>query len=154
RSGDTPALVLGGTTGSLVVDGYTGYNEVTDVEGRDRAGCWSHCRRYYFRALEQTPEAREMLDMILELFRVERDAIKKDLLGTAEHLDMRLARSQPVLNRIQDWTAEQMPKHLPTGPMGAALRYTKNQWGPLTLFMTDAKIPIHNNASEAALKII
>jgi transposase len=154
RSGETPARVLGGTTGSLVVDGYTGYNEVTDVDGRDRGGCWSHCRRYYFRALEQTPEAREMLDMILELFRVERDALKKEVFGTAEHLEMRRARSQPVLDRIQTWAVEQTPKHLPNGPMGAALRYTTNQWTPLTLFMTDAKIPIHNNASEAALRII
>jgi len=38
--------------------------------------------------------------------------------------------------------------------MGAALRYINNQWKPLTVFMTDPKIPIHNNASESALRII
>jgi transposase len=72
RSGQTPSRLLGGTAGSLVVDAYTGYNDVTDVDGRTRAGCWSHARRYLFRALEQAPEARDALDMILELFRVER----------------------------------------------------------------------------------
>ena len=58
RSGQTPARLLGGTRGSLVVDGYTGYNDVTDVDGRTRAGCWSHARRYFFKALEHAPEAR------------------------------------------------------------------------------------------------
>lgn len=154
RSGQTPSRLLGGTTGSLVVDGYTGYNDVTDVDGRTRAGCWSHARRYLFRALEQAPEARDALDMILELFRVERDAMERSVFGTAEHGRMRRARSAPVLDQIQAWIAEQRPKHLPEGPMGAALRYIGNQWKPLTVFLSDPQIPIHNNASESALRIV
>jgi transposase len=50
RSGQTPAQLLGGTRGILVVDGYTGYNNVTDTEGRARAGCWCHLRRKLFEA--------------------------------------------------------------------------------------------------------
>lgn len=50
RSGETPAKILGGTTGTLVVDGYTGYNNVTDPEGRARGGCWCHLRRKMFEA--------------------------------------------------------------------------------------------------------
>jgi hypothetical protein len=42
RSGETPLQVLGGTTGTLVIDGYTGYSRVTDVDGRDRVGCLAH----------------------------------------------------------------------------------------------------------------
>jgi len=154
RSGQTPARVLGGTTGSLVVDAYTGYNDVTDVDGRTRAGCWSHARRYLFRALPQAPEAREALDWILELFRVERDALDREVFGTDEHARMRRARSRPVLDQLKTWIDEQRPKHLPEGPMGAALRYISNQWTPLTVFMSDPQIPIHNNASENALRII
>jgi transposase len=45
RSGETPQQVLGGTQGTLVVDGYTGYNKVTQVDGRRRAGCLAHARR-------------------------------------------------------------------------------------------------------------
>ncbi len=154
RSGQTPARVLGGTTGSLVVDAYTGYNDVTDVDGRTRAGCWSHARRYLFRALEQAPEARDALDLILELFRVERDALDRGVFGSAEHARMRRARTAPVLDQIQTWIAAERPNHLPEGPMGAALRYISNQWKPLTVFLGDPKIPIHNNASESALRIV
>jgi transposase len=92
--------------------------------------------------------------MILELFRLERDAMNQGLFGTDEHLAMRRARSQPVLDQLRTWIDQQRPNHLPEGPMGAALRYISNQWKPLTVFMTDSKIPIHNNASESALRII
>lgn len=38
--------------------------------------------------------------------------------------------------------------------MGIALRYMKNQWPRLIAFLTDPLIPIHNNASESALRIV
>src|SRR5262252_2436723 len=39
RSGETPRRVLGGTEGTYLVDAYSGYNAVTDVSSRERAGC-------------------------------------------------------------------------------------------------------------------
>jgi transposase len=45
RSGETPSTVLGSSTGTLVVDMYTGYNEVTSTGGRTRAACLAHARR-------------------------------------------------------------------------------------------------------------
>jgi transposase len=51
RSGDTPQRVLGGTTGTLLVDQYTGYNAVTTPGQRERAGCLAHLRRKVFEAL-------------------------------------------------------------------------------------------------------
>jgi transposase len=62
RSGETPARVLGGTTGTLVVDAYTGYNAVTTPAGRTRAGCLAHARRKFFDALPSAPEAQVALD--------------------------------------------------------------------------------------------
>jgi len=59
-----------------------------------------------------------------------------------------------VLAQIETWIAQQRSMHLPEGPMGAALRYIGNQWKPLTVFMSDPAIPIHNNASESALRIV
>ena len=39
RSGDAAVEVLGNSTGVLIVDGYTGYNQVTVPHRRVRAGC-------------------------------------------------------------------------------------------------------------------
>lgn len=71
------------------------------------------------------------------------------LFGTTEHLAMRKARSQPILKTLRVWIDDERPKHLPEGFMGTALRYINNQWQPLTEFMKDSKLPIHNNASES-----
>ncbi len=154
RSGDTAKDVLGGTTGSLTIDGYTGYNVVTDVDGRDRTGCWSHARRYLFDALPTAPEAREGLDIILDLFMVERKARSRNIEGTAAHLELRQARSAPTVERMRFWVEAKTPLFEPRSPMATALKYLKNQWPRLIAFLKDAQIPIHNNASEAALRIV
>lgn len=154
RSGDTAKEILGGTTGSLTVDGHTGYNVVTDVDGRERTGCWSHARRYLFEALASAPEARDGLDIILDLFLVERSAKNRNIVGTAEHLVMRRRRSTEILGRLLTWLKDTTPLFEPNSAMGTALRYLRNQWFRLTTFLDDPQIPIHNNASEAALRII
>jgi transposase len=154
RSGETPKHLLGGTTGSLTVDGYTGYNIVTDVDGRDRTGCWCHARRHLFDALASAPEARAGLDIILDLFMIEREATAAGIVGTQQHFLLRQTRSVPVLDRLRAWRNSITPLFEPSSAMGAALRYMKNQWERLTAFLRDPKIPIHNNASEAALRII
>ena len=154
RSGDTAKNILGGTTGSLTIDGYTGYNVVTDVDGRVRTGCWSHARRYLFDALTTAPEAREGLDIILELFMVERKAVSMNIVGTNEHHELRKRRSKPILDRIEKWRVSSLPNFEPRSPMGVALRYMTNQSKRLFAFLDDPKIPIHNNASESALRVV
>ncbi len=71
RSGETPKAVLGGTTGTLVVDMYTGCNAVTGVDGRRRAGCLSHARRKFLKAVEAAPEAKIPLELIREIYVLE-----------------------------------------------------------------------------------
>lgn len=155
RSGDTAKLVLDGTQGSLTVDGYTGYNAVTDVNGRERTGCWSHARRKLFDALDSAPvEAREGLDIILELFMVERLAADRKILGTAAHLKLRRVYSTRAINKLLRWRLRVQKLFEPKSVMGQALTYLKNQSKRLRAFLRDPLIPIHNNASEAALRIV
>ena len=154
RSGDTAKEVLGGTTGSLTIDGFTGYNVVTDVDGRTRTGCMSHSRRYLFDALAYAPEMREGLDIILELFMVERTAVCQGIVGTKKHLALRKRRSAPIIERLRVWRDTMEPQFEPRSAVGIALRYMKNQWSRLIVFLDDPLIPLHNNASEAALRII
>ena len=152
RSGETPAKVLGATQGKLVVDGYTGYNRVTLPGGRERAGCLAHVRRKFFDALQTTPAAQRALDLILEIYKVERAALDQDLLGSPDHLAMRAERSQPVMNELRSWLETEQPRHLPQGPMGQAIGYALNQWDALTRFLEDPRLPVDNNASERALR--
>lgn len=153
RSGETPKQVLGGSKGTLVVDGYTGYNSVLDVDGRTRAGCHAHMRRHFFDALPSAPdEARKALDFILGLYRVEHEALEVGIVGTAEHLTLRRTKSAPVRDAFKAWIDEMKMQHPPKSPLGEALRYATNQWEHMGRFFDDARIPLDNNESEAALR--
>lgn len=155
RSGQTPVEVLGSSAGTLLVDGYTGYNHVTTPEGRTRAGCWAHARRYFFDALKTAPiEANHMLAEILELYRIEYEAVQRDIAGEIAHTLLRKNKSAPILDRIKQWLIEVRPCHLPKSPLGEAITYALNQWEPLNHYLTDAQIPIDNNLSERQLRVI
>jgi transposase len=152
RASTTPKDVLGGTQGALVVDAYTGYNAVTLPEGRVRVGCWAHVRRRFFDALPTAPEAREALDFILALYRVEAQARDAGLVRTDAHRELRMQHSAPVLVALRAWMEKQTPLHPPKGPLGQALSYALKQWDALTRFSSDARLPLDNNRSEAALR--
>jgi transposase len=154
RSGETPVRVLTDTVGKLLVDGYVAYDQVTVPGGRERAGCHAHARRKFFEALSKAPtEARQAMDFILELYRVEQAAAEAGLTGTPAHLAMRKERSKPVMEAFHAWLEAEQPKHLPKGPMGEAIKYAVNQWDALSLFLTDAAVPLDNNQSERALRV-
>ncbi len=156
RSGDTPAKILGGTRGVLVVDGYTGYNNVTDPQGRARGGCWSHLRRRVFEACSTSvPEDTDhALALIRDIFRVEHDATEQRIVRSPAHLELRMARSKPLVEEFFQWAEQKKAEVLPKGPLGEALGYAINQQSRLELFLSDPRIPIHNNGSESRLRII
>ena len=154
RSGDTPTKVLGGTQGTLVVDAYTGYNKVTQVDGRTRAGCLAHVRRKFFEASRGVPEAEIALDLIRAIYVVEHEARERGIAGSAEHLALRQARTRPLLAQLFRWLRQQRGRHLPKGPMGKAIGYALRNHRALTRFTCDPRLPPDNNRSEAALRVI
>ena len=155
RSGETPRAVLGASTGTLVVDAYTGYNRVTEPDGRTRAGCLAHVRRKFFEALPTAPvEARRALDLILDVYRVEHAAKEKGIVRTPEHLALRQTQGRAAMEALHDWLVAEKDRHLPQGPLGGAIRYATNQWPTLLHFLDDVRIPVDNNASERALRVV
>ncbi len=87
RSGSVAKKLIGESQGYLTVDGYSGYNEFEEANGtRIRVGCWAHCRRKFFEALQSEPRALEVLDLIRSLYVVERRAVLEGISGTEAHL--------------------------------------------------------------------
>lgn len=153
RSGRLPAEVLGGSKGTLVVDAYTGYNRTFTPEGRSRAGCLAHARRYFFRAMDSCPEAETGMDYIRQVYRVEHEARERGIVGKHEHSALRAERSGPVMERFRKWLEEQHNLHPPKTPMAKAVNYALNNWDALVAFLDNARIPLDNNASERALRV-
>ena len=163
RSGETPKKILGESRGKLQVDGYTGYNAVITPEARERVGCWSHLRRYFFKALPTAPEAEEMMDLIVELYAVEWQAQEKGICGSEAHRLLRDTLSRPVVKKIEAWLAQQEPATNPKSPLGAALKYAQEEDKKtkkkslkrcMKVFLKDPKVGLDNNISERALRII
>lgn len=155
RSGETPNNLLGGTPGKLLVDGYTGYNQVCKVEGRERAGCLAHCRRHFFDAKSTAPdEVQHVLDVIVDIYAVEDEAKETKILGTEDHRALRQSKTKPIMDDLKQWLEEQQPLHPPKSPLSAAINYSLNQWEPLTQFLDDPGLPPDNNESERRLRLI
>lgn len=154
RGAETANHLLVGTTGHLVTDGYAGYNGVVGDDKRMRVGCWAHARRKFYEALSSAPEARQVLDQIVALYRVEHEAAECGVAGTAAHQLLRDERSRLIVDAIETWTDERIQSTLPKSPLGVALTYAKNQRRALRRFLDDPKLPLDNNASERALRII
>jgi transposase len=156
RGGAVAHSVLGDSKGSLTVDAMTGYNLVTTETRRKRGGCWSHARRGLYEARFAAEAAVEgLLADIGALYDVEYEAIVDEIVGTSAHLALRQERSRPLLERIFS-TVESLLAAEPDArsSLAKALQYVLNQRAPLSLFLTDARVPIHNNLSERALRVV
>jgi transposase len=153
RGGITPKEVLKESQGVLMADGYSGYNQACLDDTRKRAGCWAHARRKFFEAQDSAQVSKHALDKIKDLYQVEYDAANAGV-DESGHLKLRQDRSRAILNELHVWLIEQQTIHPPKSLMGKAIGYTLNQWDELNHFVNDPKIPLDNNASERALRII
>jgi hypothetical protein len=152
RSRDGPALFLKKYDQILLADAYGGYEGICIEKEMIQAGCWSHARRKFVDAQKLAPPiAIEALELIGNLFAIEERAKS---LSHADRLALRQAQSATVLQqlyqRLGDWKQQLLPRH----PMAEAIGYVLNQWGPLTAFLADGAIPIHNNLAEQQMKRI
>lgn len=154
RSGAVADSLLAGTEGFLVIDGYAGYNGVVGEDGRTRVGCWGHARRRFWEAMNTVPEARETLDLIVELYRIEHRAAERDILGTEAHALLRNTESKLILEKIEAWIDERADTFPPRSKMGKALAYASNQRTALRRFLDDPKLPLDNNFAERGLRAI
>lgn len=155
RGGAVAKGVLGDSKGTLTVDGHTGYNLVTQANGRARGGCWSHGRRGLFEARGyNAPLVDEMMTLIGELFYIEQIAQEQGIVGSAAHLALRQSRSAPVITSLYALVDAQVGQHDARSSLAKALQYLRNQRGPLTLFLTNPQVPIHNNLSERCLRVV
>lgn len=153
RNGQTACEVLGKSQGAFVADADKAFNEVCKPDARRRGGCMSHARRKFFEALAVAAQAREALDSILKLYRVEHEAKAAGIKGTPCHLELRQRKSRLVMEQFQEWLKAQQPLHTSKSLLSKAVAYTLNNWEALCLFLTDARIPLDNNMSEQALRI-
>ena len=153
RSGSVPSEVLGDSQGRLVVDQYTGYNAVTKPGRRERAGCLAHARRKLYEQREHS-EVEVALELIADIYRVEREAKAAGISGSDEHLALRKQKSRPLFARLLCWARSHRDRYAPKSGMAKALRYLLKNFREHGRFLRYASIPPDNNIAEASLRRI
>lgn len=142
--------LLAGYSGHLVADAHAVYDHLYQDGAVIEVNCWAHARRYYFKALSSDRERAQIaLAHIGALFKIERS------IATAPRKKkerIRQKHSKPILERFFSWCDEMWPSLLEDAPIYDAVRYSRNQREGLSRFLTDGRLPIHNNISELNLR--
>jgi transposase len=112
-------------------------------------GCWSHGRRNFVKAGKTSPDVVFVLEMIGELYEVERRAKE---MTVDKRLLLRQRESVGILDRIFDWCREHKDKYVPKELMRTAIEYLLNNETALRVFVTDGRLEIDNNACERMLR--
>lgn len=151
KHGAHPHAFLGDFKGhTLVVDGGSEFNAAVRDHRLDRAGCWSHARRYFHEARGEDPKAcGVVLDVIRRLFLIERSFASAT---PTERYAGRQQESLPLVDGLFAWTLQLARTVRPTSGLGRAITYLHNQEPALRVFLDDGAVPLHNNLSELLLR--
>lgn len=155
REGEHAECQLASYTGIVQADAYSGFNGLF-VEGRQpgpivEAACWAHSRRKFFdlARLRKMPIAIEAVQRIDVLF-----AIEREINGTsaADRLEVRRARSKPLVDSFEAWLRAERKKLSAKGPLAKAIDYQFNHWAAFTRFLRDGRVCLSNNAAERSVR--
>ncbi len=148
RAGEVVRQTLKGYQGPVLADGYVGYSRLGKMPGINLAYCWAHVRRKFFDAQGDYPEeANEVLDLIDELFTIERSAKSFDELRL-----LRKNKSALIVDKIEKWLLKNRTKCRPEDGLRKAIDYAQGYWHGLIKFLKDEKIPLSNNEAERTIR--
>ncbi|HEX5065189.1 MAG TPA: IS66 family transposase [Myxococcota bacterium] len=162
RSRDGPLAFLGDWSGTLITDGYAGFDEVVRRNRIARGICWAHLRRKAKEALDTGSKgAARLLVPIQRLFALERAVARRaerDGSGFDGLVELRRKVRERHARRLVEAVHAQADllrrerSTLPKSKLGRALTFLENQREGLALFLDDPRVPIHNNDSERDLR--
>lgn len=160
RAGHWPRDVLRGYRGHIVADAYGGHDALFAGSGglATEVGCWAHARRPFHELLGRTPRAREQLELIQALYRIDdvaaivADATHGD--PTAERARLRAAEAPALLDAIRTRADAIIATEPEQSELAEGARYLRNHWAALTRFVYDGRLPLDNNAAERQQRTI
>lgn len=151
RKGERPQAHLDKFKGVLQVDGYAGFERLTQSGHVILAACWAHARRKFFDVQEATgsPIATEALRRIAELYAIE-ERIRG---GSADARKIaRQVQTRPLVDALKSWFEVQLGRIPGRSKLAEAIRYSLSRWTALTRFLDDGRIELDTNPVERAIR--
>jgi transposase len=141
--------------GVLVGDGYAGYEAFAKARPSIVvAGCWAHVLRKFRDALSEAPLlASSAMTRTAKLFDLEKQATEEKL-SLEDRLALRRRESAKEIEALEEELRGWRDIYSESGQMSTACKYFENQLDHLRVFLDDARVPIHNNACEVAIRPI
>jgi len=114
--------------------------------------CWGHARRKVVEVTTYQQESETLLGMIQALYDIE-DRAKT--MTWQERQALRQRESTVILDAMRRWL-DTLPLDavLPKSDFAEAVRYIRNHWEALNVFVRDGRIPIDNNSVEQLMKLV
>lgn len=146
-------MLPGFERGVLLGDGYAGYDAFAKARsGIVVAGCFAHALRKFRDAVNEAPVlAVTAMKLIGKLFDIEKRA-DKERLSLGQRSALRQRESAPILEALEAELLGWRDIYSESGEMSVACKYLENQREHLRVFLDDARVPIHNNACEVAVR--
>ena len=151
-SADEPKRFFAGYRGIIVADATATLDAIvaSDDGPSDRAGCHSHARRYFYKALDTERDLALIgIGLSNKLFELERAWTK---LPPAERLTLRQKHSAPVFQALLTWAKQELTTAEAGSRLYKALFYFTNNEKELGCFLRDGKVALTNNVSERQLR--
>lgn len=140
--------------GTITADALTAQDCLFVGEGRKEGGCNAHGLRKFRDDADKAPLlASRAMACIGRVYDIEKQARSAGLHGPAL-LAWRQEHARPVVDELRQWLDAHLLDLLPKNPIRKAMQYYINHWSALTLFLTDADVPLDNNWSERAVKLV
>ena len=151
RKAERPRSHLINYRGTLHVDGYAGFEQLTVCGHITLAACWAHTRRKFYEIAEAdgSPIAIEAVRRIAQIYAIEAQARGKP---PAERLALRRASSRPMVDALRAWLESQLPKLAARSKLAEATRYALVRWEGLSRFLDDGRIELDTNPVERAIR--
>jgi transposase len=151
RKAERPRSHLACYRGTLHVDGYAGFEQLTADGHITLAACWAHTRRKFYEIAQAdgSPIATEAVRRIAQIY-----AIEAQLRGKppAERLALRRASSSPLISALRAWLESQTSKLAARSKLAEAIRYALVRWDGLSRFLDDGRIELDTNPVERAIR--
>lgn len=161
RAGKHGEGFLAGFQGKLQVDGYQGYNRLSDARRADGAirlaYCWAHARRKLYDVAQSTagagkaPIAGAGLKQIAAFYKIEARISGQSAQARRE---ARQEQTKPLIMAFEDWLHVNRARVSRGSRLGQALSYIAKHMAGLKRFLDDGRIEIDSNVVERSIRPI
>jgi transposase len=120
------------------------------------ANCLTHGRRKFVDIIDSFPEqCLHIINILAKVYHND-ELTKNQNMSPSERLCFHKEKTAPLMEELKIWLKEQIDqkKAEPNSGLGKAISYMLRHWDPLTLFLRKEGVPIDNNISERAIKLI